>query len=264
VTSEQRTYIIKGLGMNHKIRFVGLGIFFFCTVFPGISKNAKKITSDIPVSITSYSAPYERDYGTGPLVEVSYSIENGTEMHRSKFVKDFVSRYSSNPRNPGLSGVAMEGSGYIDFSLHKNDPYLMKLYEEGYRTLEMKYWDPIKKEAHFYISKAPKNVQRGNLKLGVSAAVKKGNKLFPLNRWVAIKKDGKILEYRFVDDECSSCETEKEIDLFVPAKTRDTSNGDYHAQLMPVGFQPEGPHRMVNKERNHNIRNSNSTHTVIE
>src|SRR4051812_8287450 len=60
--------------------------------------------------LTYYSAPTESDFGTPALGtdHVSYEGPDG-KTHRGKFVRGFTSRYSTDPMNEGLSGVAMEG-----------------------------------------------------------------------------------------------------------------------------------------------------------
>ena len=130
----------------------------------------------------------------------------------------------------------MEGAGAISIDLHKNDPQLTALYQSGLTTLVLENYDENSDTCTFQLAKSPVSATGDNLVIGRSAAVKPGNTLFPMNRWVKIYRNRKFFSLRQIDDTCSSCESDNHIDIYVDSKVRDLPAGKYSAELMPAGF----------------------------
>jgi hypothetical protein len=193
----------------------------------------------IPVKLTVYSTIVESDFGTTATEPIIWRV--GKEIHTSRFVQGFVSRTSVDPKNSDLSGVAMEGNGFIEPTLHRDDAELQSFIAQGYRVLTLDEWDEKTKQATFILSKAPLAANGAELIDHVTAAVAKNQPNFPVGRWVKVtSKKLNLNEYRKLDDECSSCEM-NHIDLYyglgVVAPNADMID-DATATLMPEDFEP--------------------------
>ncbi len=168
--------------------------------------------------LTFYSEPSEADFGSPEIsgVEKVRYIGPDHKLHSSEFVKGFASRDSKDPINKNIYGVGMEGSGYIDPNYHTKDPYLSKMLKMGYRVLNLERWNEATKTATFSLAKAPRG-EDSPLIMGVSAAVREGNKLIHSGDCLAIfLPNKKFLGYHLVNDSCSSCKDDEHVDLFLP------------------------------------------------
>jgi hypothetical protein len=190
----------------------------------------------VPVRVTTYAAPSERDFGGAPTRRVSWKSPLDGRVRSSLFVAGFVDRDADDPRLPGVSGVAMEGSGFIEPALHSGDAELASLLRRGWRVLVLERWDEKKRAATFTLAREPLAADGRALKAGLSAAVREGNALFPRGRRVRLVCGGKPFGERLIHDECSSCEGDRHIDLYVAASTAPAAVPDLcTAELLPPG-----------------------------
>ncbi|MFI5346686.1 MAG: hypothetical protein ACHQ51_09965 [Elusimicrobiota bacterium] len=173
----------------------------------------------IPIHLTAYATPRERDFGNKPSQRVRWQSPLDGRLYWSLFVPGFADRDSQDPLVPDASGAAMEGSGWIDPALHTNDRALAAALAKGYRVLVLERWDANKRTASFSLAKKPLASDGSPLREGVSAAVRARNGLFPDGRRVRIACGGRSLGERRIHDECSSCEDDGHIDLYVAAST---------------------------------------------
>ena len=167
-----------------------------------------------PVLLTVYSSPHERDFGDKAVESVTYRDPETGKPRTSLFAKGFGGRAVECPTHPGIFGAAMEGSGWIDPTLHEDDPGLSRLLKRGYVVLSLQEWDEKTGRALLTLSKVPMAADGKPLIHGLSAAGRPGNKRFPLGGRVQIRCPGAPPEVRLVHDECSSCETDDHLDLY--------------------------------------------------
>lgn len=191
-----------------------------------------------PITATWYAAPVESDFGARATEPAEWRLEGSREAHRSLFAPGFASRDADDPEHPGISGAGMEGGGWLSPELHRNDAALSAALAAGYRVLTLERWDPARRKAEFSLTRAPVGADGAPLVAGVSAAVRRGDKLFPRGRWVRLYKDGAPAGERLIHDDCSSCETDAHIDLFQDLDAP-VPDGRWEAELLPAGFVPE-------------------------
>jgi hypothetical protein len=194
---------------------------------------ASASAAPVPVKLTTYATPRERDFGDKPSEKVRWKSPLDGRWHESLFVPGFADRDATDPVLPDVSGVAMEGAGLIDPSLHASDPALAPLLRRGWRYLTLDRWNEKKRKAFFTLAKTPLAADEKPLIAGFSAAVRAGNKLFPRGRRVRLTCGGRTFGERRIHDECSSCADDRHIDLYVAASTAPVSTPeDCSAELL--------------------------------
>lgn len=188
----------------------------------------------VPVQLTTYATPSERDFGDDLTEKVQWKSPLDHKIHESLFVAGFAGRDSVDPVLPGVSGAAMEGAGLIDPMLHALDPDLGPMIRLGYRFLTLDSWNERARRAYFSLAKSPLAADGHSLAPGVSAAVRPRNKLFPRGRLVRLVCGGKPIGDRLIHDTCSSCKDDRHIDLYVAASTTTVDfPADCTAELLP-------------------------------
>ena len=184
-----------------------------------IASLAAAAPAPIPVHLTTYATPRERDFGDKPAERVRWKSPLDGRFHWSLLVPGFADRDSTDPLLPDVSGAAMEGCGEIDPALHRKDRALAPALAAGYRFLILEKWDEKKRVAVFSLAKKPLASDGKALQEGVSAAVRAGNALFPMGRKLRLTCAGKPFGERLVHDECSSCADDHHVDLYITAST---------------------------------------------
>lgn len=194
----------------------------------------------IPVAITRYGTPAERDFDAA--AEESVVWRDADELktpHVSRFAKGFACRDCEDPGDPVLSGVAMEGNGLIDPARHRDDPVLLARLAAGFRYLTLDRWDPVTRTPFFILSREPVSSSGSPLIEGRTAAVREGNALFPKGRWIELLDGNRSLGYWLIDDDCSSCASDAHVDAYVPPWD-DMLLKNPSARLLPPGEEPRG------------------------
>ncbi|MDE2510095.1 MAG: hypothetical protein KGL74_03135 [Elusimicrobia bacterium] len=105
--------------------------------------------SPIPVTLTIYATPRERDFGSAPAERIRWKSPLDGRFHWSLFVPGFADRDSSDPRLPDIAGAAMEGSGEIEPAYHRSDRALSAAMAAGYRFLILDQWKARRRLAVF-------------------------------------------------------------------------------------------------------------------
>ena len=191
------------------------------------------------VKVTSYAAPLEADFGDKATEKAQWRLEGSKILHESLFAPGFASRDAEDPKHPGIMGAGMEGSGWISPDLHDGDRALSSALKAGRRVLTLERWDAKRRKATFVLTRGPVAGDGEPLVVGVSAAVRAGNRTFPSGRWVRLFKNGAPAGYRRLHDECSSCESDDHLDLYRAAGDLSVDGGRWEAELMPKGFRPK-------------------------
>ncbi len=169
----------------------------------------------VAVLVTRYGTPRESDFGAEATEPVPWRDPDTGVRHVSRFVPGFASREVDDPKRPGLLGAGMEGAGWIEPSLHPGDAPLAEALARGYRVLSLESWDPDTGSVLFSLAKAPLAADGSPLRPNESAAVKAGDRLFPMGAWIEVRCAGRSLGRWRVHDECSSCEDDAHVDLYV-------------------------------------------------
>lgn len=194
----------------------------------------------VAVRVTTYATPLESDFGRTPSERVVWRREGQARRHESLFVPGFASRDVEDPLHPGVYGAGMEGAGFISPELHQDDAALQSALKAGYRVLSLERWDEKTKTAYFLLTRRAVAADDAPLVAGRSAAVRRGDALFPEGRWVRLWKDGVDQGERLLHDECSSCEVDAHIDLYGPLDAP-SIDGRWEAELLPPGHRPRKP-----------------------